>query len=155
MIDILTLVDWFRVTSNAEMRTVDADELTQAKVMKLLYYVQGTSLVVTGEAAFTDDILAMQSGPFIQAVRNRYRDCRGIVGNIGGDTVALAHYNQVDPYSDLGDVMTAVWRSFGAMSTVELGQQIHREQPWQETPRGGVISLNTMADYFKRELVDL
>lgn len=35
MTDVFKIVNWLRVTSNAEMRTYDAEELTQMKVMKL------------------------------------------------------------------------------------------------------------------------
>lgn len=53
----LKIVNWLRVRNNAELRLdPNAEELTQMKAMKLLYYIQAASLAVTGRRLFASDI---------------------------------------------------------------------------------------------------
>ena len=47
MIDVLKIVNWFKVRNYSDMKTNDnVEALTQLKVMKLLYYAQGVSLAL-------------------------------------------------------------------------------------------------------------
>lgn len=153
--DVMKLVNWFRVASNAEMRTIDADELTQMKVMKLLYYVQGTCLAVYGHRAFTDDMLAAPSGPVIERVQVRYGQRQRIVGDLSQDVVAQRDAAGIADSSEMGQVLLAVWRTFGDMSTVQLDKQTRQERPWQETPSGQAIDVDHLTTYFKAEVVQL
>lgn len=53
---VFKVVNWLRV-KNAELRLdPNAEELTQMKAMKLLYYIQAASLVVTGKRMFDNRI---------------------------------------------------------------------------------------------------
>lgn len=153
MTDVFKIVNWFRVTSNADMRTIKADELTQMKVMKLLYYVQGTYLAVHGEKAFCNDIIAWKFGPVVREVHEKYSGQRGIVGNLSEDPQAIADYTSIPSDSDLGIILKAVWQAFGDMSATELMQQTHTERPWQETVPNGVITSELMTVFFKAEVV--
>lgn len=151
--DVFKIVNWFRVTSNAEMRTYDAEELTQMKVMKLLYYVQGTYLALRSEKAFPNDILAWRYGPVVREVHDKYSGQTGIVGNISDDKTAQHDYESIEPSSDLGIVLKAVWLTFGDKSAIELMKQTHEERPWKETEQSDIISPDLMEDYFKAEVV--
>ncbi|WP_395323064.1 Panacea domain-containing protein [Levilactobacillus parabrevis] len=153
MTDVFKIVNWFRVTSNADMRTIKADELTQMKVMKLLYYVQGTYLAVHGEKAFSNDIIAWKFGPVVREVHEKYSGQRGIVGNLSEDPQAIADYTSIPSDSDLGIILKAVWQAFGDMSATELMQQTHTERPWQETVPNGVLTSELMTAFFKAEVV--
>lgn len=47
------IVNWLRVKNNAYMRlNPNEDEITQMRVMKLLYYIQAASLAVEGKRLF-------------------------------------------------------------------------------------------------------
>ncbi|WP_461243377.1 Panacea domain-containing protein [Secundilactobacillus muriivasis] len=152
MLSVMTFVNWFRVKSNAQMRQYDfADELTQMKVMKLLYYVQGTNLAVYDQKAFPNDILAWKYGPAIQEVHDRFAGKREIVGTITPED--LADYKTIEANSDLASVMDAVQTAFGDKSAIELMKQTHEERPWRETPQSGVIAPDLMKAYFKAEVV--
>ena len=49
MYNVFQVVNWLRVRNNADLRIdPNAEELTQMKAMKLLYYIQAASLVFTG-----------------------------------------------------------------------------------------------------------
>ncbi|MFD1455029.1 Panacea domain-containing protein [Levilactobacillus lanxiensis] len=151
MTDVFKLVNWFRAVSNAQMRQYDADELSQMKVMKLLYYVQGTYLAIHGEKAFANDILAWRYGPAIKAVHDKYAGKVSIVGQLA--TSDLADYNEVRQDDRLEPVLTAVWQAYGDMSAIQLMKKTHEEAPWLETNQSQVISPGLMADFFKREIV--
>jgi uncharacterized phage-associated protein len=74
---VFKVVNWLRVKNNAELRLdPNAEELTQMKAMKLLYYIQAASLVVTGKRMFDNDIVAWKYGPVMQEVHDRYKGQR-------------------------------------------------------------------------------
>ncbi|WP_369395521.1 hypothetical protein [Limosilactobacillus equigenerosi] len=53
MYDVLKVVNWLRARNFADMREDEnVEELTQMKTMKLLYYIQAASLVVTNHRFF-------------------------------------------------------------------------------------------------------
>lgn len=50
MYNVFQVENWLRVRNNADLRIdPNAEELTQMKAMKLLYYIQAASLVFTGK----------------------------------------------------------------------------------------------------------
>ncbi|MFC6288759.1 Panacea domain-containing protein [Levilactobacillus angrenensis] len=151
MTDVLKIVNWFRAVSNAQMRQYGDDELSQMKVMKLLYYVQGTFLAVYGRQAFADDILAWRYGPVVKAVHDKYAGRVSIVGQL--TAADLADYNELERDPELQQVLTAVWTAFGDMSAIQLMKGTHQERPWQETPQSQVIAPALMAEYFKASIV--
>lgn len=154
MTDVLKIVNWFRVTNYAQMREIsDADELTQMKVMKLLYYVQGTCLAVFNKKAFPNDILAWRYGPVVSEVHDKYSGQREIVGDTTKDVTAQEDYIELNADPELGTILRAVWDAFGDMSAIQLMKQTHSERPWKETEQSDVISPNLMKDYFKAEVV--
>lgn len=148
----MKFVNWFRVKSNAQMRQFEfADELTQMKVMKLLYYVQGTCLAVYGTKAFADDIVAWKYGPAVESVHNAFYGKRGIVGEITDED--RQDYKEIESNSNLASVVHAVQEAFGDKSAIELMNQTHSERPWKETPQSGVIDPKLIEDFFKSEVV--
>lgn len=151
MTDVFKIVNWFRAVSNVQMRQYDADELSQLKVMKLLYYVQGTFLAMHGEKAFPDDILAWRYGPAVKAVHDKYAGRVSIVGQLSA--ADLADYNTVQDDEKLEQVLAAVWQAFGDMSAIQLMKKTHEERPWLETKQSQAISPALMATYFAQEIV--
>ena len=82
--------------NNAELRLdPNAEELTQMKAMKLLYYIQAASLVVTGKRMFDNDIVVWKYGPVVQEVHDRYKGQREIVGDISKDPQAVEDYKEL------------------------------------------------------------
>lgn len=132
-IDVLKIVNWFRVKNNADIREnpENVDELTQMKVMKLLYYVQGVYLAINGERAFDNEILAWKYGPVVKEVHDKYRGRKSILGTISYDD--LNDYDLVDNDDKLSSVINSVDDAYGDMSAIELMKQTHSETPWIET----------------------
>lgn len=51
--DVLKVVNWFKIRNFSDMKDDrNVEPLSQMKVMKLLYYVQGVSLAVYGKRCF-------------------------------------------------------------------------------------------------------
>lgn len=150
MYNVFQVVNWLRVRNSADLRTdLNAEELTQMKAMKLLYYIQAASLVVTGHRMFDNDIVAWKYGPVVKAVHNKYRGCRGIVGNISKDKEAIKDYRDLENDSNASAILNSIYDIYGYSSAHDLMKQTHSERPWQETKQNDVISDQEIRDYYK------
>lgn len=147
MYDVLQVVNWLRVKNNAEMRTNEnAEELTQMKAMKLLYYIQAASLSVTGKRMFNEDILAWKFGPVVEKVHDKYKGQRGIVGEITADD--LKDYRTLEEDTETSDILNSIYDIYGHSSAYDLMKQTHQEKPWQITKQSEVISDEAIKDYY-------
>ncbi len=68
----LIIADWLLAHNNAVMKYNSADELSNLKIQKLLYYAQGCSLASLGKVLFEDDILAWKHSPVVESVYQKY-----------------------------------------------------------------------------------
>lgn len=149
MYDVLKIVNWMRVKNKAELlENANAEELTQMKAMKLLYYIQGVSLVYLDQRLFPDDIIAWKFGPAIPKVHQKYAGQREIVGEIKESDID--DYNELSKNSKVNDVLNTVWDTFGYMSASQLLKQTHNESPWKDTKQSEVITDDEMRKYFSR-----
>lgn len=147
MYDVLKVVDWLRVRNNAELKSKDyAEELTQMKAMKLLYYIQGASLVVLNKRLFPDNLVAWRYGPAVEAVHEKYQGKREIVGEI--DRKSLDNYNELSSDEEASTILNSVYEAFGDKSAAELMRQTHNESPWKETAQSEVIKDEAMRKFF-------
>lgn len=147
MYSVFKVVNWLRVKNNADMRlNPNEDELTQMKAMKLLYYIQAASLVITNKRMFDNDILAWKYGPVVEEVHEKYRGERGIVGTIT--------QNDIQDYKDLqhdqvtANILNSIYDVYGHSSAYDLMKQTHSEKPWQDTPQSEVISDEAIKDFY-------
>lgn len=163
-VDVLTIVNWFRVQNNADLREnpENVDELTQMKVMKLLYYVQGVFLALYNQRAFNSSILAWKYGPVVREVHNAYYGEKGIVNNkipISEDDAN--DFALIETLPRLSDVIHSVQDTYGEMSAIELMKQTHTEAPWVETWRNeqengsDVINDDLIRNYFRENIVEI
>lgn len=152
MMDVFKVINWFRVKSNAQLRQYPfAEPLTQMKVMKLLYYVQGVSLAIDGEKVFPDDIVAWKYGPAVESVHEKYKGQKDIVGEITDED--LKDYGDLEAIENLSEILNAVNTTYGDKSAIELMNQSHNELPWKSTKQSDVIKPELMKEYFKQEIV--
>lgn len=148
MYDVFKIVNWLRVRNNADLQAdPNAEELTQMKAMKLLYYIQAASLVVTGHRMFKDDIVAWKYGPAVESVHNKYIHQRGIVGYV--DNQSLNDYRELQSDSQTADILNSIYDIYGHSFAYDLMRQTHSERPWKETKQSEVISDDKIKSYFK------
>ncbi|WP_297582721.1 Panacea domain-containing protein [uncultured Lactobacillus sp.] len=150
MYNVFKIVNWLRVRNNADLRSDEnAEELTQMKAMKLLYYIQAASLVVTGKRMFDNDIVAWKYGPVVEEVHKKYIGKRSIV-----DPVVPITAQDVQDYRDLqsdpttSSILNSIYDTYGHSSAYDLMRQTHSEKPWQETEQSHVISDQKIKDYY-------
>lgn len=152
MVDVEKVVNWFRVRNRADERLDESiDELTQMKVMKLLYYVQGTSLAVLNRRLFSQDIVAWKYGPAVVEVHDKYKGKKGIVGNITEKD--LEDYNLLTKDKNTGPILEAVYEAFGNTSAYDLMKQTHKESPWKETEQSSVITDKSLKKFFSKIVI--
>lgn len=148
MYNVFQIVNWLRVKNSAELRTdPNSEELTQMKAMKLLYYIQAASLVVTGKRMFDNDIVAWKYGPVIEVVHKKYAGQRGIVGNITQHDIE--DYKIVESDDQTSAIVNSIYNIYGHSSAYDLMQQTHSEKPWIETSQSQVISDEKIKDFYK------
>lgn len=152
MYDVFKIVNWLRVKNHADMRSnPNEDELTQMKAMKLLYYIQAASLVITHHRMFDNDIVAWQYGPVVEAVHQKYYHQRGIVGSITKNDIQDYNKLQQDPVAS--SILNSIYEIYGHSSAYDLMRQTHMEKPWQDTPRNGVIKDSLIEDFYSKVFV--
>lgn len=120
----------------------NGEAVTQLKLQKLLYYVQGWALGLEGKPRFDDALEAWAYGPVVYALRQEY-------GSHGRDPVPLP-----EPLPALSDdpLLDAVLEVYATCEAEELIALTHLEQPWRETYKPFhsrmVIPTALMAEYF-------
>lgn len=154
MKNALQIVNWFKLKNKADMmENENVEELTQMKVMKLLYYVQGVYLVLYNKRAFDEDIYAWRYGPVIKSVHYEYKGKRSIIPDHFTEE-ERSDYNQIQDDSSLAPVLESVKEAYGDMSAMELVNQTHAERPWKETKRDDVIKDSLIKEYFEEEIIE-
>lgn len=144
----LDIAKWFLFYNNRViMADSDADYISNLKLQKLLYYAQGCFLAVEGSPLFNEPLLAWEHGPVVNEVYQEYKKygANGIpfeedyTNNISDDDEAL---------------LKEVYKVFGKYSAWGLREMTHNETPWKETTRNGVISLESIKNYFKKNYIE-
>ena len=120
----------------------------EARLHKLLYYVQGYHLAWRGSPAFDDDIEAWEKGPVVPVLWHAERRGRPVESS-------------EKPPELVCNVITYVLRRAGRCTGPELIKATHAEAPWRNATNGGrlvanqVISHASLADFFSIESPDL
>lgn len=117
------------------------DVITNLKLQKLLYYVQGFHLAITGNKLFEEDILAWQYGPVVPEVYHYYKN-RG--------AAAIEVPTEIDTELDESEleILQEVYKVYGQYSALKLMEMTHMESPWQQTNISEVIQPDLMIEYF-------
>lgn len=150
----LKIVNWLRVRNNAELRLdPNAEELTQMKAMKLLYYIQAASLAVTGRRLFASDIVASKYGPVVTEVKKHYQNKRGFVGDITRDQQAVQDYKELQSDELTADIIGSVYDLYGHRSAYDLLESIQAEALWENIDLGQVIPDEDMMSYYSKIFV--
>lgn len=132
------------ITRQAE----SGEAITQLKLQKLLYYVQGWSLAIDGRQRFTDALEAWDYGPVVYSLRQEYG---------GHGRLPLP---PVEPQPEFMDdaLLDSVIEVYGQHEAEQLIALTHLERPWRSTYKPFhhrlVIPNELICDYFSSEAVD-
>lgn len=71
----------------------------------------------------------------------------------GIDSEAYQDYFEISKDRDSRKVLEMVMESFGDMTAIELMKETNEERPWIETKHSQAINLDTLKDYFEKEIM--
>lgn len=122
------------------------DTISNLKLQKMLYYMQGFHLAFFDTPLFDDDIFAWQYGPVVPSVYKEYKryDAKAI-SLPEGDIIRLT--------DDEETVFDNVYAEYGQFSAVALMNMSHAEIPWKTTEISQVINKEKIREYFKTQIV--
>ncbi|MDO7884269.1 Panacea domain-containing protein [Hymenobacter cheonanensis] len=129
----------------------EANDITNLKLQKLVYYVQGFSLAAYDEKLFDEPIQAWRYGPVVADLYHYYKD--------NGSQVIFPDpsYEFTQDFTpEQEELMKEVNNIYGQYSGVKLMHLTHEERPWMEAQEKGasIINTQTMQDYFKEQLIE-
>jgi uncharacterized phage-associated protein len=122
--------------------------ITAMKLQKLVYYSQAWSLVWDEAPLFGEQIEAWANGPVVRELYELHRGAFKVYQWPTGNPINLSASEM--------DTVDQVLQYYGNMSSQELSNRTHQEDPWREARKGlqpdqrgdHVISLASMAEYY-------
>jgi uncharacterized phage-associated protein len=108
----------------------ESDPLTNLRLQKLLYYVQGWALAALRRPMFEERIEAWTNGPVVKKVCQHFKE-------YGRELISPA---QAPTPDGLGNedraFIEAVWEAYKRHSATALVSMTHEEGPWREARKG-------------------
>ncbi len=124
----------------------DEDYITNMKLQKLLYYVQGFHLAVFDKPLFDSQIKNWMHGPVVPDVYHEFKE-------YGKGVIPFPTDADITEFSDesieLVDEVYGVYSQFTAWA---LRNSTHSEPPWINTENFETISHSSLRSYFKTQL---
>jgi uncharacterized phage-associated protein len=126
--------------------------ISNLKLQKLLYYVQGWKLGLDGQPAFYEQIEAWVHGPVVPAAFYEYRHFGWNPIDIPTETVSLTD-REVEHVANILEI-------YGDLSATQLESLSHEESPWIDARAGldpmaisrNVISHEAMRSFFSSKV---
>lgn len=122
------------------------DTISNLKLQKMLYYMQGFHLAFFDTPLFDDDIFAWQYGPVVPSVYKEYK-------RYDAKAISLPEGNIIRLTDDEETVFDNVYAEYGQFSAVALMNMSHAEIPWRTTEISQVINKEKIREYFKTQIV--
>ena len=122
--------------------------MTAMKLQKLVYYSQAWGLVWDEEPMFPEQIEAWANGPVVRELYEVHRGQFRVSANELGDPDKLT--------DEQSNTVRGILPFYGKMSSQQLSDLTHREEPWREARKGlepgergnRVITHESMAEYY-------
>jgi len=148
----LDIARWFLNRNQVTVDIMGGEKMTLLKLLKLLYYAEGSSLALDNGSLFTEDIVAWEHGPVVPVIYHYYdNDPYDLPFGSKDDIAAVEAI-----YSNKQDsaILEEVFQVFGQYSAWGLRNKTLEETPWREATDNGVrfnqsISRKTMENYFR------
>jgi uncharacterized phage-associated protein len=118
--------------------------ISNLKLQKLLYYMQGFHLVIFDTPLFEEEIEAWQYGPVVPEVYHKYK----IYGNTG--LVPEGHLISLNQKEER--LFDEVFSVYGEYSAIGLMNLTHNEKPWLNTRLNSIIKKKAIKSFFKSRI---
>jgi len=125
------------------------DTVSNLKLQKLMYYVQGFNLAVFKKPLFEEKIIAWQYGPVVKEVYEEYKSS----GSLGIPLDEQIDLKKAFKNNEQLELFLEVNKIYGQFSAVRLMNMTHAESPWKTTCINFEISHKKMRDFFSSRLV--
>jgi uncharacterized phage-associated protein len=122
------------------------DPITNLKLQKLLYYVQGFHLALFNSPLFSENIVAWQYGPVVPEIYRKYKQYSR------NPLESSEDFNPESIDNDIRDLIDEVYGVYGKYTGTVLANFTHQEAPWKNTEINDVISHQLMQAYFKSQI---
>ena len=141
---VIEVANWLINKANNE---TNGDNMTNLKLQKMLYYLQGYYLAVFNKPLFEEDIEAWIYGPVVPTVYH-------IFSRFGKDSLVSTQEGIAKFTEDEVELLNEVFDVYNDFSAVGLMHRTHNEPTWKNTPtgRGSVIDKQKLSDYFKTQI---
>ncbi|MGZ5135866.1 MAG: Panacea domain-containing protein, partial [Flavitalea sp.] len=103
------------------------DIISNLKLQKLLYYMQGYHLAFFGDKLFEDNLEAWTYGPVVPDVYHRFKENRSLGIDLDPD-----RYKEIPLKPEEEDMFSQVMTEYGKFSAIKLMEMTHKEAPWKE-----------------------
>ena len=122
------------------------DTISNLKLQKLLYYMQGFHLALFDAPFFNETIEAWTYGPVVPVVFREFKRYQNRAINPGNyrDELVLTDDEQ--------QMFDTVYDEYNRFSAVALMQMTHSEGPWKSHAIGDVITNDEMRRYFLTQI---
>lgn len=141
--DVLDLARDIIIYSNLQKQRI-----SNLKLQKMLYYIQGYCLKNHHQAAFQEPILHWDYGPVVPDAYYEYSiyGAEPIKGDFSADDKIL--FKEFD--RKMAETIRRVIDACGTRTASKLVEQTHHEKPWMDTKRNQQIGLQCIENYFVR-----
>lgn len=122
----------------------EGDGITHLKLQKLVYYVQGFSVVLLGRPLFPEVIEAWTHGPVVPKLYKQY-------SNFGANVIDQAQDGTPDNLTiEEKALIDDVFSVYGEYSASKLRNLTHNETPWMEAENKEdvTISIDSLRSFF-------
>lgn len=146
MYDVLKIAK--KIIHRANSDSDYGDVITNLKLQKLLYYLQGYHLAIFNKPIFKDDIEAWMYGPVVPCVYDEFN-------SFGSSAIILSSDEKIiELKKDEEELFNEVYDIYSQFSAIKLMEMTHSETPWKNTTvgKGNIISKIDMKKYFKTQL---
>lgn len=146
----ISIANWLLAYNKSIADSGYADLLTNLKLQKLLYYVQGASLALLDKPMFEDEIEAWQYGPVVPSVYSKFACFKKNVIELNNEPLPNLSENEITLIKEIYD-------QFGQYSAFALVKMTHEETPWIEAyykkDVNKVIPKESIKKYFNENYV--
>ena len=138
-----------KVIANTDIN--QGETISNLKLQKMLYYLQGFFIAVFDKKLFEEPIEAWQYGPVVREAYFHFKE-------FGPSSISLKEDEKIiDLTESEAELFREVMEEYGQFSAIKLMNMTHEELPWKKTfsenPQGE-ISYDLLKEYFKTQIAE-
>ena len=127
------------------------ETISNLKLQKMLYYLQGFFIAIFDNKLFPETIEAWQYGPVVKEAYLHFK-------SFGSSSIILNGDEKIIEFSaQENELFLEVMEEYGQFSAVKLMNMTHEELPWKKTfnenPQGE-ISYELLKEFFKTQIAE-